>query len=150
MAQTLTRLLVHVIFSTKNRTNLIGPAIEPDLYAYIGGICRNADSPLLCAGGTTNHLHILISLSKTQALANLMMDIKKATSKWIKTKDIHLADFQWQEGYGGFTIGESQVDDLKRYIDRQKEHHRTTTFEEEYVTFLKKYNAPYDDRHLWT
>jgi REP element-mobilizing transposase RayT len=150
MAQTLTRLLIHAVFSTKNRANLIKPDIEPDLYAYTGGICRNADSPLLCAGGTANHLHLLISLSKTRSLADLMMDVKKDSSKWVKTQAPYFASFQWQEGYGGFTIGESQVDDLKDYIGRQKEHHRAMTFEEEFVALLKKYNLPYDERYVWT
>lgn len=149
MAQTLTRLLVHAIFSTKNRTNLIKPEIEPELYAYIGGICRNAGSPLLAAGGTENHVHLLISLAKTLPLADLMMDVKKDSSKWIKTRAACFADFQWQEGYGGFSIGESQVDDLKAYFARQKEHHRAMTFEEEYLAFLRKFNVPYDERYLW-
>jgi REP element-mobilizing transposase RayT len=132
MAQTLTRLLVHAVFSTKNRTHLIKPDIEQELYAYIGGICRNANSPLLSAGGTANHLHLLISFSKSLAVADLMMDVKKDSSKWIKTKGPHFHGFRWQEGYGAFTIGESQVDDVKRYIARQKEHHRTITFEQEF------------------
>jgi putative transposase len=149
MAQTLTRLLVHAVFSTKNRTNLIKPEIEPELYAYMGGICRNAQSPLLCIGGTANHLHLLVSLSKNTALADLMMNVKKDSSKWIKTKGTPFADFEWQDGYGGFSIGESQVDDLRGYIGRQKEHHLTVTFEEEYLAFLKKYNVPCDDRYVW-
>jgi putative transposase len=150
MAQTLTRLLVHVIFSTKNRANLIKPEIEPELYAYMGGICRNRGSALLAAGGTANHVHLLVSLAKTIALADLLMDVKKDSSKWIKTRGASFADFQWQEGYGAFTIGESQVDDLKGYIARQKERHRTATFEEEFVAFLKKYNVPYDERYVWS
>jgi REP element-mobilizing transposase RayT len=150
MAQTLTRLLVHAIFSTKNRANLIKPEIEPELYAYMGGICRNAGSPLLAAGGTANHVHLLISLAKTQCVGELMMAVKKDSSKWIKTKAAYFTGFQWQEGYGAFTIGESQVDDLKVYISRQKEHHRSISFEEEYLTFLRKYNVPYDERYLWT
>jgi REP element-mobilizing transposase RayT len=149
MAQTVTRLLVHVIFSTKNRANLIKPDIETELFAYIGGVCRNADSPLLSAGGTANHVHLLTSLSKTRALSDLVMDIKKDSSLWIKSKGITFADFYWQEGYGGFTIGESQVDDLKRYIGRQKEHHRAISFEDEFIAFLKKYNVEYDEKYLW-
>lgn len=150
MAQTLTRLLIHAIFSTKNRANMIKPQFEPELYAYIGGVCRNAGSPLLAAGGTSNHVHLLISLAKTGSVADLMMDVKKDSSKWIKTKATYFAGFQWQEGYGAFTIGESQVDDLKAYIARQKEHHRTISFEEEYLAFLEKYNVTYDERYLWT
>ena len=150
MAQTLTRLLVHASFSTRNRTNLIKPDIEAELFAYMGGICRNAGSSLLAAGGTANHVHLLISLAKTLSIADLIMNVKKDLSKWIKTKGSYIADFQWQEGYGAFTIGESQVGDLKSYIARQKEHHHSVSFEAEYLAFVKKYNVSYDERYLWS
>ena len=109
MAQTLTRLLVHVVFSTKDRCNWITRAVEPELYAYLGGICRNRESPALAIGGTENHIHLLTSLSKKIALADLMMTLKKDFSKWIKAKGDVFRDFHWQDGYGAFSIGESQV-----------------------------------------
>ena len=104
MAQTLTRLLVHIIFSTKNREDLIPPDIEDELYAYIGGICRTSESSLLAMGGTENHVHMLVSLSKNIALSRLVMDVKKDSSKWIKTKGDRFGGFHWQEGYGAFDV----------------------------------------------
>jgi len=149
MAQTLTRLLVHVIFSTKHRSDLIVPEIEPQLYPYMATIGRTNQSPVLAIGGTTNHVHLLVSQSKNIALSDLVMVIKKDSSKWIKTKGTAYRDFHWQDGYGGFTIGESQVENVRRYLARQKTHHRRVTFQDQFIEFLKKYNAPYDPRYIW-
>jgi len=149
MAQTLTRLLVHVIFSTRARTNLIAPAIEPELYPYLGAICRTNESPLLSVGGTENHVHLLVSLSKNLALKDLIMTVKKDSSRWIKTRGPGFRRFHWQDGYGAFSIGESQVQAVKDYIARQKQRHRCITFEDEFVAFLEKYNVPYDLRYIW-
>lgn len=149
MAQTLTCLRVHAVFSTKDRQPLIAPEIEPELYAYLGGTMRNLDSHCLAAGGTSNHIHLLISQSKNIALSRLMEEIKKSSSKWIKTKGPALRTFAWQTGYGAFTIGQSQVEALQNYIARQKERHKKLTFEQELVAFLKKYQVPYDERYIW-
>ena len=150
MSQTLTKLTVHVVFSTKNRRDLIAPCIASELYAYIGGICRSNDSPLLAVGGTANHVHLLISLSKNIALADLMMTIKKDSSRWIKTKGGEFDDFYWQDGYGAFSVSESQVSAVLDYIARQEERHKTQTFEEELVAFAEKYGIAYDPRYLFT
>ena len=150
MAQTLTRILLHVVFSTKDRRNLIASAVEPELHAYLGGICRNAESPALTVGGTENHVHLLISLSKNIALSDFMMTLKKDSSKWIKTKGEMFGDFHWQDGYGGFSIGESQVAAVTNYIRGQKERHKTMTFEEELVALAKRYGVAFDPRYLWT
>lgn len=149
MAQTLVSLLVHVIFSTKNRVDLITPEIEPELFAYMGGILRNNQSRLLDAGGTANHVHLLISQSKNLALSDLLKDVKKDSSKWIKTKDRKFRDFHWQDGYAGLSIGQSNVAALKRYIAEQKKHHRKRTSQEEVIEFLQKYEVEYDERYLW-
>ena len=150
MAQTLTRILIHTIFSTKNRQPLIPPEIEPELYPYIVTIGRNLGSPVLAIGGTSDHLHLLLSLSKTEALADVVMHIKKDSSLWIKTKGAQFDGFHWQDGYAGLSIGQSQLEIIRRYLARQKEHHRKTTFQDELLTFLKKYNVEYDERYLWT
>jgi REP element-mobilizing transposase RayT len=150
MAQTLTRLLVHIVFSTKERRNLIAPTVEPELHAYLGGICRNRDTPALAIGGTENHVHLLISLSKNIALSNLMMTLKKDSSKWIKANGSVFRDFHWQDGYGAFSIGESQVDALTDYIRGQKERHSTMTFEDELVALAERYGVTFDPRYLWT
>ena len=104
MAQTLVSLLVHIVFSTKNRANLITPAIETDLYKYVSGTLRKMESPCLRIGGTANHLHLLVSQSKNIALAFLLEELKKSSSKWIKRQDAALSSFRWQDGYGAFTI----------------------------------------------
>jgi len=148
MAQTLTRLLVHVVFSTKERRNLILPAIESNLHAYMGGICRNQESPALAIGGTENHVHLLISLSKNIALSDLILTLKKDTSRWIKTKGNAFADFNWQDGYGAFSIGESQVPAVTDYILDQKERHKTITFEDELIGLAERYGVNYDPRYL--
>lgn len=149
MAQTLVNTLVHVIFSTKHRQSLILPAVELDLHAYLGGILRRLDSPGLAINGTANHVHVLLAQSKNIALAGLLRELKKGSSKWIKTQGREFRSFDWQDGYGAFSIGASQLERAKLYIARQKEHHRRVTFEEELVAFLRKYNVEYDQRYIW-
>jgi len=148
MASTLTKLLIHTTFSTKDRLALIPEAIEPDLYAYIGGICRRMESPLLAMGGPADHLHLLVSLGKTVALSDLMLNVKRDSSKWIKEHGAP-AHFAWQDGYFGFSIGESGVDALRAYIANQKEHHRSVDFKDEMRTFLRKYGIEWDERFVW-
>jgi putative transposase len=116
MAQTLVSLLVHLVFSTKNRADVITPEVEPDLFAYLSGTINQLDSRCLASGGTANHVHLLVSLSKNHALSWAVGEIKKASSKWIKTKGAGFRQFGWQDGYGAFSIGQSNVTALKRYI----------------------------------
>jgi putative transposase len=149
MAQTLVSLLVHIIFSTKNRERIITPEVEPELFAYMGGILKNHESRLLDAGGTADHVHLLVSQSKNVSLSSLLKDIKKDSSSWIKTKGSQFRNFHWQDGYGAFSIGKSDVPELKKYIAGQKEHHRKQTFQEELIEFLKEYGIVYDERYLW-
>ncbi|HEY2932091.1 MAG TPA: IS200/IS605 family transposase [Acidobacteriota bacterium] len=149
MSQTLVRLLVHLVFSTKNRRDLITPDIEPDLFAYISGILKTLDSVCLEINGTANHIHALVSQSKNLALSSLVMEIKKGSSKWIKTQGSEFKRFAWQQGYGAFSIGESGVGRLRRYIQLQKQKHEKHSFEDEFIGLLKKYNVPYDPRYVW-
>lgn len=146
MASTLTKILLHVTFSTKHRADMIPPEHEDDLYAYIGGICRRMDSVLLHAGGTANHIHMLLNLGKTVAISDLMLNIKRDSSKWIKE---HAAGFSWQDGYFAFSIGESGVDALKAYVANQKEHHKSVDFKDEVRAFLRKYGVAFDERYVW-
>ena len=108
---------------------MIAPEAESELYAYMGGTMKNFDSICLAAGGTSNHVHLLISQAKTIALSRLMEEVKKSSSKWIKTKSSKLSTFGWQDGYGAFTIGESQTEALQHYIAGQKERHKKFSFE---------------------
>ena len=129
---------------------MITPEVEPELYAYMAGTAKNLDSHCLAAGGTNNHVHLLISQSKNMALSRLMEEIKKSSSKWIKTKGTALRTFGWQDGYGAFTIGQSQVEALRRYIAAQKERHKKQTFQEELLALLNKYGVEYDERYIWS
>lgn len=149
MAQTLTRLLLHIVFSTKNREPLITSSVSIELYKYLSGIARNHDSPALAVGGVADHVHLLVSLSKNIACAELLMHLKRDSSKWIKTKGQEFAAFAWQEGYGAFTIGESQVDVLTRYINNQEDHHKARSFQDEFRDLLAKYRVEHDERLVW-
>ncbi len=139
MAQTLVSLYFHVIFSTKNRAELITPEVEPDLFAYIGGILNNNKSKLLAANGVSDHIHLLISLSKNLGLSELVGDIKRDSSVWIKKQDSQFRSFHWQDSYGGFSVGQSQINNVKNYIARQKIKHAKTDFKSEFRGFLRKY-----------
>jgi REP element-mobilizing transposase RayT len=150
MASTFTKLLAHFIFSTKHRDPLITPAIEPDLHAYMVGITRNLDCWTMALNGTADHVHLLISMSKKITVIDLMENVKKDSSRWLNERKILPTKFHWQDGYAAFTIGESGVPGLTRYIQGQKEHHRTITFKEELLNFLKKYKVEYDERYIWT
>jgi REP-associated tyrosine transposase len=139
--------LVHCVFSTKRRRNLISPAVQPQLWAFLGGIARKNGFKALMVGGTDNHVHILLSLPATMTLAKAMQLLKGASSHWMNEK--FRTEFAWQEGYGGFSLGISQKSDTIAYIQKQAEHHRERNFEEEFVAFLKKNAVDYDPRHIW-
>ena len=122
--------------------------VESELFAYIGGVLRKHQSVLLAANGTSNHVHLLISLSKNIALSDLLRELKKASSYWIKTKEPKFKSFQWQAGFGAFSIGQSQVEAVKKYVANQKEHHKTELFEDEYRRFLEKYEIDFDEKYF--
>ena len=149
MAQTLTRILVHIIFSTKDRRAWITPEIESALFAYIGGICRACGCTLIAAGAADDHIHLLVLLSKTETLSDLLLAIKRDSSKWIKTQGPEFARFGWQDGYAGLSIGQSQEDAVKKYLAGQRKRHKTMSFKDELVALLEKYKVEYDPKYLW-
>ncbi|HYH84188.1 MAG TPA: IS200/IS605 family transposase [Pyrinomonadaceae bacterium] len=149
MPQSLFKILAHIVFSTKNRADLIAPEIEGDLFGYIHGIVENNGSKLIVAGGTANHVHLLISLGKRVDIPELIGDIKRDSSSWIKQQHESYGNFYWQKGYGAFSIGQSQVETVARYIKRQKEHHRKQDYKQEFRAILKKYEIEYDERYVW-
>ncbi len=149
MGQTLVQNYLHIVFSTKNREPLISPAIENDLHAYLGGISNNLGCPPLKVGGYTDHIHILTALSKHMALKDLLMELKSASSNWIKTVDRKYKNFYWQDGYGAFSVNLKDLDSVISYIANQHEHHRKKTFQEEFLEFLKLNKMEYDERYLW-
>jgi len=149
MPQSLSSILVHIVFSTKLREPFITPEIEPELHAYIATVFREVKSSSLLIGGTRDHIHALFVLSRTRTLAEIVEEVKTNSSKWIKTKGREFRNFHWQAGYGAFSIGQSNMENVKRYIASQKVHHRRRTFQDEYRALLKKYKIEYDERYVW-
>lgn len=149
MPQSLAKILVHAVFSTKNRENLIHPDIENELYPYIHGILENKGSKLITANGTSNHIHLLFSLGKPLGYSSLIGEIKRSTSIWIKEKGTDFRDFYWQEGYGIFSIYQREVNVVSEYIRRQKEHHKEHDFKTEFRGLLNAYEVEYDERYVW-
>ena len=149
MPQSLAAIYVHLIYSTKNRQPWIEPAIEEELRKYHAGILKNLESPLICMDGTADHVHILFRLGRKVSLAVVVEEIKKSSSKWIKSKGPQYREFHWQSGYGAFSIGQSGIAQVKGYIAGQKEHHRKAMFQDEFRAFLKNYEVGYDERYVW-
>ena len=149
MSQSISHILLHVIFSTKKREPLILPEIIEELHSYISAIARENDSQVYEIGGIEDHVHLLISLPRTLSVSKLVEEIKRGSSKWMKTKGSRYINFAWQRGYGVFSIGQSGYENLRQYIQKQKEHHQKFTFQEEYRNFLKKYCIAYDEKYVW-
>ena len=148
MSQSYVQFYTHIVFHTKNNIKFIREEIEDELYSYLGGILRNYKSIPIQIGGTSDHVHVLCTLPKTMTPADLVEEIKKSSSKWIKTKGSHYRNFYWQDGYGGFSVGWSQVNIVKNYIRNQKEHHRKVEFIDEYKKLLDEYGISYEERYL--
>jgi putative transposase len=140
--------LMHCVFSTRQRHKTIDPDLQQRLWPFIGGIARENNMKVLAIGGVEDHLHILLSLPTTIPVAKAIQLIKGGSSKWIHETFPQHRDFAWQEGYGAFSVGISQVETTVAYIQNQKQHHRKKTFEEEFLTFLKRHGIEYDERHV--
>ncbi len=149
MAHSFTSSLYHCVFSTKERAKLITLDLQERLWPYMGGIARDNGMKALAIGGIEDHVHLLLSLPSTLAIAKAIQLVKGNSSKWVHEAFPQLADFAWQEGYGAFSIGVSQIDATTIYIQNQVEHHRRKTFQEELLSFLKKHNIEYDPRFVW-
>lgn len=149
MAHSYVSALFHCVFSTKDRRTTITKDIEERLWQYMGGIARENKMRALAIGGVEDHVHLLLSLPSTLTIAKALQLIKGGSSKWVHDTFPEHRDFEWQEGYGAFSIGISQVDDTKKYIAIQREHHRTRTFQEEFLAFLEKHDIEYDPRYVW-
>lgn len=149
MAQSLVANYVHITFSTKHRAPLIFEFVEKELYAYLGEICHRLECPPIKIGGHVDHVHILCLLSRKIPLMKLLEELKSHSSKWIKTKHPSLELFYWQDGYGTFSVKPNEVDRVIKYIENQKEHHRSKTFQKEFLQFLHQYNIGYDERYIW-
>ncbi len=149
MPQSLSSILIHLVFSTKHREPIIKPDIEPELYPYLSTVFRECQSPALLINGTADHLHTLFSMHRTQSVSAVVEEVKKRSSKWIKTKDSAFKNFAWQAGYGAFSIGQSNVAVVKKYIANQKAKHAEKTFKNEFRGLLRKYEIEYDEKYVW-
>jgi len=149
MPQSLSKVYVHITFSTKNRHPFIDDGIKPALWAYIAGICTNLECHAIRVGGHNDHVHICCLLSKKVTQIHLLEEIKKDSSKWVKARGRRYGEFYWQDGYGIFSVNPSEIEKVVKYIDDQCEHHKRYTFQEEFLAFLKKYKVEYDERYLW-
>ena len=147
--QSLAQVLVHLIFSTKSREPLPSDDIRPELHPYMVTILKGMDSSAILINSVEDHAHVLFHLSKTHALCDVIENVKKDSSKWIKSKGRAFRNFHWQSGYGAFSVSQSNVAQVVRYIENQKEHHRRRTFQEEFRAFLKRDQVPYDERYVW-
>jgi putative transposase len=149
MSQSLSQIILHVVFSTKERHPWLDPQIRPRMHAYLATVCRDGDCQAYRVGGAADHVHIAARLARTISQAEFLEKIKKTSSAWIKRQGSQYGGFFWQGGYGDFSIGRSQLEELVRYIDHQEEHHRTHTFQEEYRDLLNKYRVEFDERYVW-
>ena len=149
MPQSLSKVYVHIIFSTKNRQNLIDDGIKNSLFEYLGGICKGLECNPVKVGGHKNHVHLLCLLSRKVSQMRLLEEVKKRSSKWIKKKGAAYANFYWQDGYGVFSVNPTEIDKVIDYIELQQEHHKHTSFQEEFIAFLKKYRVEYDEHYIW-
>ena len=149
MANTYTQVHLQLVFAPKYRAALIHTYWENDLYKYITGIIQNNKHKMIAINGMPDHLHLLIGFRTTQSMADLMQDVKAGSSKWINDNKYCNCRFEWQEGYGAFSYSKSQLPDVIRYIENQKEHHRKKTFLDEYKSFLEKFEVAYDERYIF-
>jgi len=149
MSQSLAKNLIHIIFSTKNRQPTIAPSVQEELKAYLVGTLANLDSPSIETNCTEDHVHILCTISRNHSLANLLEELKKSSSKWMKGKGPEFQDFYWQAGYGAFSVSQSNVEQVRSYIRNQETHHRTTTFQEEFQRFLEKHQIKFEEQYVW-
>src|SRR6185503_20827172 len=149
MPQSLAKILIHLIYSTKNREPYLIEGLRDELHRYTAAILKELDSPALLVNSVEDHVHIAFVLSRTQSISHVVQEIKTGTSKWLKTKAANLAQFHWQNGYGAFSVSQSNLDGVLKYVANQPEHHRRKSFQEEYREFLSRYQIAYDERYVW-
>jgi len=148
MPQSFSAIFLHLVFSTKNRAPLINDDLAPRLHAYFGGIV-NAHGTLLCVGGMPDHVHLLASVGRDTSTSELLRELKANSSKWIHETFAEQRNFSWQAGYAAFSVSYSRIDKVRHYIETQAEHHRTRTFQEEFLELLRRHHLAFDERYIW-
>lgn len=150
MAQSYARGYTHIVFSTKERRPFFQDAtLREETHQVIGGVCNQRDCQVLRVGGATDHVHLLCQLGTTVAIADLVKEVKRESTAWMKQNVTSMSSFQWQSGYGAFSVSPSHVEATRRYIGNQIDHHRKVSFEDEYRRLLTKYGVQWDERFLW-
>jgi len=149
MSHTYIQLLVHIVFSTKNRQPFLDAELRPRIFAYMGGIFRELEAIAILINGPSDHVHILASLPAKTSLSDIMRVVKTNSSRWVHEQFPNRQQFAWQTGYGAFSVSQSNLEVVRAYIANQEEHHRKRTFQGEYVAFLKEYGIEYDEQYLW-
>jgi REP element-mobilizing transposase RayT len=150
MPQSLAKILVHTVFSTKERRPFLRDrGLRDEVHRYLGGILSNLDCQPIIVGGVDDHVHLLCSLARTCEAASMVKEVKRGSSLWVKTKGPDLNDFAWQNGYGVFSIGFSQIKPVRDYVAGQEEHHRSISFQDEFRQLLRRYEIEFDERYVW-
>jgi REP element-mobilizing transposase RayT len=149
MPQSLALVIVHLVFSTRDRAPLFDHPVRHDLHAYLATCARGLSCECYCVGGVADHVHLAVRLSRTITVAKLIEELKTSSSKWLKTQSPNLRVFSWQSGYGAFSVGPSDLPALRRYIEDQEAHHQKTNFQDEFRLLLKKYGVEHDERYMW-
>lgn len=150
MPQSLSNIYIHIVFSTKSRNDFLHDKdIRNEMHAYLASVLIKYDSPPVIVGGVDDHVHVLCNLSRSNALAKVIGETKRNSSKWIKRKGDEFSDFQWQNGYGAFSVSRSKLEETRLYIINQKQHHKKMTFQDEFRALLKKQAIEFDERYVW-
>lgn len=149
MAQSLSKIYVHLIFSTRARERSLPDEIRPALHAYMGGTLKGLGCSPIEINTEPDHSHVLFLLSRTESLSDVAGQLKKSSTDWLREQGAQSAGFYWQSGFGAFSVSQSQVEDVRAYIRNQREHHRVRSFQEELLAFLKAYEVEYDEKYLW-
>jgi len=149
MANTYSQIYLHFVFAVQNRMSLISPKWKADLYKYMSGIIENNGHKAYVMNGMPDHVHALVSMNPKQAPSDLMHDVKQSSSLWINDNRLVMGKFSWQEGFGAFSYGKSQIQTIANYIEQQEKHHQKRTFTEEYIEFLKLFEIDFDERYIY-
>jgi REP element-mobilizing transposase RayT len=149
MAGTYTKLVYHLVFSTKQRIPLIGDRVRDELHRYLGAIVNGEGGTLLAVGGMPDHIHLLARLTPTKTISEMLRRVKGNSSRWLNDGRMGLRKFGWQDGYAAFSVSQSQIARVRQYIETQPEHHRATDYRKELLTLLRRHGVEFDERHLW-
>jgi REP element-mobilizing transposase RayT len=149
MSQALAKIYLHLIFSTKNRERSLPDDIRADLHSYMGGILNGLGCSPIEINTEPDHAHVLFVMTRTETVSNVVGQIKKSSNDWLRNRDTQFRDFYWQGGYGVFSVSQSNVEEVRRYIRGQREHHKQISFQEEFRSFLKRYEIEFDERYVW-